>query len=80
MIMPEYEYEVRFIIGGVNITTIVYVDDENVGEGDGYDYPTIEDKAQNYGAVKVFEDTGWDVSGEVFDEVECLHTGTIGGN
>jgi hypothetical protein len=78
--MPEYEYEVRFIVGGVNITTVVYVDDEYVGEGDDYHYATIEDKAQNYAAVKVFEDTGWDINDEVFDELECSHTGTIGGN
>jgi hypothetical protein len=78
--MPEYEYEVRFIVGGVNITTVVYVDDENVGEGEGCHYSTIEDKAQNYAAVRVHEDTGWDVSNQVFDEVECLHTATIGGN
>jgi hypothetical protein len=78
--MNEYEYEVRFIIGGVNITTVVYVDDEYVGEGEGCHYATIEDKAQNYGAVRVFEDTGWDINDEVFDDVECTHTGTIGGN
>lgn len=78
--LPEYEYEVRFIIGGVNITTVVYVDDEYVGEGDGNHYATIEDKAQNYAAVRVHEDTGWDLDTEVFDDVECTHTGTIGGN
>lgn len=77
--MAEYEYEVLFIVGGVNIRTIVYLDDENIGEGENFIWKTVEDKAQDYAARKVYEDTGLDFDVDVCDEVSVMHTATIGG-
>ena len=73
--MPEYEYEVTFVYELVNVSTIVYVTEEYVGENGHYE--TIESKAVQWAQTRVEEQTGLDIMlGDLID-LEVKHTGTI---
>ena len=78
MMLPEYEYEVVFVYELVNVSTVVYVNEDYVGEGGHYE--TIESKVVQAAQEKVVDSTGLDVILSELLDVEVKHTGTIGGN
>jgi len=75
--MSELEYEVVFVYELVNVSTIVYINEEYVGEGGHYE--TIESKAVQWAQNKVEEQTGLDVVLSKLLDVEVKLTGKIGG-
>lgn len=77
--MAELEYEVVFVYELVNISTLVYITDEYVGDTDNDHYETIESKAVAWAQIKVEEQTGLDIVLRDLIDLEVKHTGTIGG-
>lgn len=73
--MVEYEYEVRFVIGAVNVLCIVWVNEEYVGEM----YATLEDKAWRYAQTQVENEAGFVITDDMCEQVLFTLTGTIGG-
>jgi hypothetical protein len=71
--MRELEYEVVFIIGSVNVTTVAYVD-----EADFSDEGKIEDSAIRIAAGAIHREIGLHLHLDNVDQITATHTGTIG--
>ncbi len=75
--MVDWEYEVMFMYESVNVSTVVYVNDDYVGDGGHYE--TVESKAVMWAQTKVEEQTGLDVVLGDLVGLEVKLTGQIGG-
>ena len=77
MFMPDYEYEVTFHYELVNVSTIVYINEDYVGDGENDHYGSLKQKAIEHALQKIGENINF--SDEHYDDVSVSLTGMIGG-
>ena len=72
--MTDYEYEVLFVQGGVNVRSLAFV-----WAHEGNEDETIEEIAIRRALDNVNYELGTGLGDDDFEEIIATHTGTIGG-
>jgi hypothetical protein len=73
-VMVDFEYEVLFVQGGVNVRSLAFVGGNEVSEGE-----TIREVAVRRALANVNYELGTGFDDDDFEEISATYTGTIGG-